>query len=67
MQQNETTERCAGLLNAADPQARTMVLLFSAEDNKMQQLYTFVASCCIEPWLGGVSYSNSLLYQKKYS
>ena len=26
--------------------------LFSAEDNKMQQLVTFVPSCCIELWLG---------------
>ena len=35
-----------------DPPARTTIPLFSADGNKMQQLFTFVASCCVEPWLG---------------
>ena len=35
-----------------DPPARTMVLLLSAEGDKIQQLFTFVVSCRIEPRLG---------------
>ena len=31
-----------------DLPARTMILLFSAEGNKIQQHFTFVTSCCIE-------------------
>ena len=42
MQQN-TTEECAGCSMQQDPPARTMVLLFSAEGNKIQ-LFTSVAS-----------------------
>ena len=46
-----TAEKCAGCSTQQDLPARTMVVVFSAEGDKMQQLCTLVASCCIEPWL----------------
>ena len=42
--QNATAEKCAACSMQQDPPARTMVRLFSAEGNKMQQLFTFALS-----------------------